>query len=62
MRAFPLRSGLLNRPAVRSGRNLRRKLSFKGAIKKTRSIAVERKPLFLIKPDYYIVSLQQFDI
>ncbi|XP_074109095.1 putative phosphorylase b kinase regulatory subunit alpha isoform X2 [Cotesia typhae] len=41
MRAFPLRSGLLDRPAVRSGKNLRRKMSFKGAIKKTRSIAVE---------------------
>ncbi|XP_044592197.1 probable phosphorylase b kinase regulatory subunit alpha isoform X6 [Cotesia glomerata] len=43
MRAFPHRSGLLDRPAVRSGKNLRRKMSFKGAIKKTRSIAVERE-------------------
>ncbi|XP_008550075.1 probable phosphorylase b kinase regulatory subunit alpha isoform X2 [Microplitis demolitor] len=52
MRAFPLRSGLLNRPAVRSGRNLRRKLSFKGAIKKTRSIAVEPSfSIFYLQPE-----------
>lgn len=43
MRAFPHRTGLLNRPIIRSGKNLRRKMSVKGAIKKTRSIAVERK-------------------
>lgn len=43
MRSFPNRSGLLNRPAIRSGKNLRRRMSVKGAIKKTRSIAVERK-------------------
>ncbi|XP_006559907.1 probable phosphorylase b kinase regulatory subunit alpha isoform X3 [Apis mellifera] len=41
MRAFPHRTGLLNRPIIRSGKNLRRKMSVKGAIKKTRSIAVE---------------------
>ncbi|XP_012269878.2 probable phosphorylase b kinase regulatory subunit alpha isoform X3 [Athalia rosae] len=41
LRAFPQRSGLLNRPVARTGRNLRRKMSVKGAIKKTRSIAVE---------------------
>ncbi|XP_076243020.1 putative phosphorylase b kinase regulatory subunit alpha isoform X2 [Calliopsis andreniformis] len=41
MRAFPHRTGLLNRPVVRSTKNLRRKMSVKGAIKKTRSIAVE---------------------
>ncbi|XP_043262174.1 probable phosphorylase b kinase regulatory subunit alpha isoform X2 [Colletes gigas] len=41
MRAFPHRTGLLNRPVVRSGINLKRRMSVKGAIKKTRSIAVE---------------------
>ncbi|XP_016904315.1 probable phosphorylase b kinase regulatory subunit alpha isoform X3 [Apis cerana] len=41
MRAFPHRTGLLNRPIIRSGKNLRRKMSVKGAIKKTRSIAIE---------------------
>lgn len=43
MRAFPHRTGLLNRPMVRSRSNLRRRMSVKGAIKKTRSIAVERE-------------------
>lgn len=43
MRAFPHRTGLLNKPLVRTGKNLRRRMSVKGAIKKTRSIAVERK-------------------
>ncbi|XP_033335576.1 putative phosphorylase b kinase regulatory subunit alpha isoform X5 [Megalopta genalis] len=41
MRAFPHRTGLLNRPVIRSAKNLKRKMSVKGAIKKTRSIAVE---------------------
>ncbi|XP_017764940.1 PREDICTED: probable phosphorylase b kinase regulatory subunit alpha isoform X2 [Eufriesea mexicana] len=41
MRAFPHRTGLLNRPVIKTGKNLRRKMSVKGAIKKTRSIAVE---------------------
>ncbi|XP_043489493.1 probable phosphorylase b kinase regulatory subunit alpha isoform X3 [Polistes fuscatus] len=41
MRAFPHRTGLLNKPVVRTGKNLRRRMSVKGAIKKTRSIAVE---------------------
>lgn len=44
MRAFPHRTGLLNRPIIRSGKNLRRKMSVKGAIKKTRSIAIELDP------------------
>lgn len=43
MRALPHRIGLLNKPLVRTGKNLRRRMSVKGAIKKTRSIAVERK-------------------
>lgn len=42
MKAFPLRTSLLNRSATQSGRNVRRRMSVKGAIKKTRSIAVER--------------------
>ncbi|XP_033195459.1 probable phosphorylase b kinase regulatory subunit alpha isoform X3 [Bombus vosnesenskii] len=41
MRAFPHRTGLLNRPITKTGKNLRRRMSVKGAIKKTRSIAVE---------------------
>ncbi|CAL7948196.1 unnamed protein product [Xylocopa violacea] len=41
MRAFPHRTGLLNRPVIRTAKNLRRKMSVKGAIKKTRSIAIE---------------------
>nr|XP_034174903.1 probable phosphorylase b kinase regulatory subunit alpha isoform X2 [Osmia lignaria] len=41
MRAFPHRTGLLNRPVIRSAKNLKRRMSVKGAIKKTRSIAVE---------------------
>ncbi|XP_076389193.1 putative phosphorylase b kinase regulatory subunit alpha isoform X3 [Megachile rotundata] len=41
MRAFPHRTGLLNRPVIRTGKNLKRRMSVKGAIKKTRSIAVE---------------------
>ncbi|XP_076288956.1 putative phosphorylase b kinase regulatory subunit alpha isoform X4 [Lasioglossum baleicum] len=41
MRAFPHRTGLLNRPVIKSAKNLKRKMSVKGAIKKTRSIAVE---------------------
>lgn len=43
MRPFPHRTGLLNRPLVRSKSTLRRRMSVKGAIKKTRSIAVERE-------------------
>ncbi|KAH0947136.1 hypothetical protein HN011_006147 [Eciton burchellii] len=42
MRSFSHRTGLLNKQgAVRSAKNLRRRMSVKGAIKKTRSIAVE---------------------
>lgn len=42
MRPFPHRTGLLNKPGpIRTGKNLRRRMSVKGAIKKTRSIAVE---------------------
>ncbi|XP_011300894.1 probable phosphorylase b kinase regulatory subunit alpha [Fopius arisanus] len=41
MRALPHRAGLLRGPGVRTGKNLRRRMSVKGAIKKTRSIAVE---------------------
>ncbi|XP_015608524.1 probable phosphorylase b kinase regulatory subunit alpha isoform X2 [Cephus cinctus] len=52
VRAFPHRTGLLNRPVVRSGGNLRRKMSVKGAIKKTRSIAVELAvPTILQEPE-----------
>ncbi|XP_012280025.1 probable phosphorylase b kinase regulatory subunit alpha isoform X1 [Orussus abietinus] len=51
MRAFPHRTGLLNRPVVRSGRNLRRRMSVKGAIKKTRSIAVEPEILGMAGED-----------
>jgi len=44
MRPFPHRTGLLNKHGpIRTGKHLRRKMSVKGAIKKTRSIAVERK-------------------
>nr|XP_050854023.1 probable phosphorylase b kinase regulatory subunit alpha isoform X3 [Vespula vulgaris] len=48
MRAFPHRTGLLNKPLVRTGKNLRRRMSVKGAIKKTRSIAVELTDTTLI--------------
>ncbi|XP_024889884.1 probable phosphorylase b kinase regulatory subunit alpha isoform X3 [Temnothorax curvispinosus] len=42
MRPFPHRAGLLNKPGpIRGAKNLRRRMSVKGAIKKTRSIAVE---------------------
>ncbi|KAG6803926.1 phosphorylase b kinase regulatory subunit alpha isoform X1 [Apis mellifera caucasica] len=51
MRAFPHRTGLLNRPIIRSGKNLRRKMSVKGAIKKTRSIAVEPEILGMAGED-----------
>ncbi|KAK0083395.1 hypothetical protein PV325_008847 [Microctonus aethiopoides] len=51
MRSFPNRSGLLNRPAIRSGKNLRRRMSVKGAIKKTRSIAVEPEILGMTGDD-----------
>lgn len=44
MRPFPHRTGLLNKHGpIRTGKHLRRRMSVKGAIKKTRSIAVERK-------------------
>ncbi|XP_047360415.1 probable phosphorylase b kinase regulatory subunit alpha isoform X4 [Vespa velutina] len=45
MRALPHRIGLLNKPLVRTGKNLRRRMSVKGAIKKTRSIAIEHTTL-----------------
>lgn len=51
MRAFPHRTGLLNRPIIKSGKNLRRKMSVKGAIKKTRSIAVEPEILGMAGED-----------
>ncbi|XP_016839253.1 probable phosphorylase b kinase regulatory subunit alpha isoform X1 [Nasonia vitripennis] len=53
MKAFPLRTSLLNRPATHSGRNVRRRMSVKGAIKKTRSIAVEPAeiPIVLQEPE-----------
>ncbi|XP_032668073.1 probable phosphorylase b kinase regulatory subunit alpha isoform X1 [Odontomachus brunneus] len=42
MRSFPHRTGLLNKQGpTRTGKNVRRRMSVKGAIKKTRSIAVE---------------------
>ncbi|KAG5322347.1 KPBA kinase, partial [Pseudoatta argentina] len=42
MRPFPHRTGLLSKHGpIRTGKHLRRKMSVKGAIKKTRSIAVE---------------------
>ncbi|XP_051160574.1 probable phosphorylase b kinase regulatory subunit alpha isoform X4 [Leptopilina boulardi] len=41
MKAFPHRTSLLSRTGVKSTKNLRRRMSVKGAIKKTRSIAVE---------------------
>jgi hypothetical protein len=43
LKSLTPRSQLLNRPAIRKGSAMRRRMSVKGAIKKTRSIAVERK-------------------
>ncbi|XP_026671676.1 probable phosphorylase b kinase regulatory subunit alpha [Ceratina calcarata] len=43
MRALPHRTGLLNRPIIRTSKYLKRRMSVKGAIKKTRSIAVEHR-------------------
>lgn len=43
LKSLTPRSQLLNRPAIRKGGAMRRRMSVKGAIKKTRSIAVERK-------------------
>ncbi|CAL7948194.1 unnamed protein product [Xylocopa violacea] len=51
MRAFPHRTGLLNRPVIRTAKNLRRKMSVKGAIKKTRSIAIEPEILGMAGED-----------
>nr|XP_003700258.1 PREDICTED: probable phosphorylase b kinase regulatory subunit alpha isoform X1 [Megachile rotundata] len=51
MRAFPHRTGLLNRPVIRTGKNLKRRMSVKGAIKKTRSIAVEPEILGMAGED-----------
>ncbi|XP_076750349.1 putative phosphorylase b kinase regulatory subunit alpha isoform X2 [Xylocopa sonorina] len=51
MRAFPHRTGLLNRPVTRTAKNLRRKMSVKGAIKKTRSIAIEPEILGMAGED-----------
>ncbi|KAJ4450781.1 hypothetical protein ANN_02211 [Periplaneta americana] len=42
LKSLTPRSQLLNRPAIRKGSTMRRRMSVKGAIKKTRSIAVER--------------------
>ncbi|KDR24269.1 probable phosphorylase b kinase regulatory subunit alpha isoform X2 [Zootermopsis nevadensis] len=41
LKSLTPRSQLLNRPAIRKGGAMRRRMSVKGAIKKTRSIAVE---------------------
>ncbi|XP_033606191.1 probable phosphorylase b kinase regulatory subunit alpha isoform X4 [Cryptotermes secundus] len=41
LKSLAPRSQLLNRPAIRKGSTMRRRMSVKGAIKKTRSIAVE---------------------
>lgn len=44
LKSLTPRSQLLNRPAIRKGGTMmRRRMSVKGAIKKTRSIAVERE-------------------
>lgn len=43
LKSLTPRSQLLNRPAIRKGSTMRRRMSVKGAIKKTRSIAVERE-------------------
>lgn len=43
LKSLAPRSQLLNRPAIRKGSTMRRRMSVKGAIKKTRSIAVERE-------------------
>uniref|UniRef100_A0A0C9Q7C2 Phosphorylase b kinase regulatory subunit n=1 Tax=Fopius arisanus TaxID=64838 RepID=A0A0C9Q7C2_9HYME len=51
MRALPHRAGLLRGPGVRTGKNLRRRMSVKGAIKKTRSIAVEPEILGMAGED-----------
>ncbi|XP_018360709.1 PREDICTED: probable phosphorylase b kinase regulatory subunit alpha isoform X1 [Trachymyrmex cornetzi] len=52
MRPFPHRTGLLNKHGpIRTGKHLRRKMSVKGAIKKTRSIAVEPEILGMAGED-----------
>ncbi|XP_066589862.1 probable phosphorylase b kinase regulatory subunit alpha isoform X2 [Prorops nasuta] len=51
MKPFPHRTGLLNKPVVRTGVNMRRRMSVKGAIKKTRSIAVEPEILGMTGED-----------
>lgn len=43
LKSLTPRSQLLNRPAIRKESTMRRRMSVKGAIKKTRSIAVERE-------------------
>lgn len=43
LKSLTPRSQLLNRPAVRKVSTVRRRMSVKGAIKKTRSITVECK-------------------
>ena len=53
MRAFPHRTGLLDCTVVRNRSSLRRRMSVKGAIKKTRSIAVERKNL-----EFFVTKLK----
>ncbi|XP_043489476.1 probable phosphorylase b kinase regulatory subunit alpha isoform X1 [Polistes fuscatus] len=64
MRAFPHRTGLLNKPVVRTGKNLRRRMSVKGAIKKTRSIAVEPEIFGMTaedrRPSAAIINLNPF--
>ncbi|XP_011702817.1 PREDICTED: probable phosphorylase b kinase regulatory subunit alpha isoform X2 [Wasmannia auropunctata] len=52
MRPFPHRTGLLNKHGpIRTAKNLRRRMSVKGAIKKTRSIAVEPEILGMAGED-----------
>ncbi|XP_043267973.1 probable phosphorylase b kinase regulatory subunit alpha isoform X1 [Venturia canescens] len=56
MRPFPHRTGLLNRSVGRSRSTLRRRMSVKGAIKKTRSIAVEPE-VPIVNPDSEILGM-----
>ncbi|KAL7293816.1 hypothetical protein TKK_0012875 [Trichogramma kaykai] len=53
MKSFPARSSFLTRTTAQPGRSVRRRMSVKGAIKKTRSIAVEPTeiPIVLQEPE-----------
>ncbi|XP_025075422.1 probable phosphorylase b kinase regulatory subunit alpha isoform X6 [Pogonomyrmex barbatus] len=58
MRPFPHRTGLLNKPGpIRTAKNLRRRMSVKGAIKKTRSIAVEPAVIIIIFQEPEILGM-----